>query len=155
MSISRNRHNYCYRIGNDAEQKFKSLIEQRGIQCIEASKDENIHKKIDFFVSGKGIDVKGNKHLDCIWLEIFNVRGNRGWLFGDSDYIAIEIIELNSFCVFPTKDLAEYTNRFTETTQDKTEYYKLYTRKDRLDVIVKVRYEDIKHLEKFKITYER
>jgi hypothetical protein len=151
--VSKNRYNYCFRVGNNAEQRFKALVEKTGLSCLPSSDQENMTDKIDFFVSGKGVDVKGNKHLDNIWLEITNVRGNKGWLYGKSDYIAIEIVELQAFCVFPTSELAKFTEQFTKITDSKLDYYKLYTRKDRNDVIVKVTYDDIKHLEKFKINY--
>jgi hypothetical protein len=153
--VSKHRYKYCFDIGNIAETKFKELVESFGLECTASTKQENMHQKIDFFVKGKGIDVKGNKHLDNIWLEIVNVKGNNGWLYGKSDYIAIEIIELNAFCIFPRYELAEYTNQFKQITTDKNDYYKLYTRQGRNDVIIKVKYEDIKHLEKFKINYER
>jgi hypothetical protein len=153
MAVSKSRYDYCFRTGTNAEQRFKELVEKSGLNCDASTQKENMIDKIDFFINNKGVDVKGNKHLSSIWLEIKNVKGNNGWLYGKSDYIAIEVIELSAFCIFETKLLAEFTNQFTSVTQSKEDYYKLYTRKDRNDVIIKVKYDDIKHLEKFKIKY--
>lgn len=153
MTVKKSRYDYCFRTGINAEQRFKQLVEKAGLNCDASTQKENMVDKIDFFVNNKGVDVKGNKHLSSIWLEIKNVRGNNGWLYGKSDYIAIEVVELSAFCIFETKLLAEFTNQFTSVTQSKEDYYKLYTRANRNDVIIKVKYDDIKHLEKFKINY--
>jgi len=154
MTVKKSRYDYCFRTGANAEQRFKELVEQSGLECSASSQKENMIDKIDFFINGKGVDVKGNKHLNSIWLEIRNVKGNNGWLYGKSDYIAIEVVELNAFCIFETKLLAEFTNQFTSVTQSKEDYYKLYTRANRSDVIIKVKYDDIKHLEKFRVNYK-
>ena len=46
------------------------------------------------------VDVKGDRHLDCIWLETVNVNGDKGWLKGEAQFIVFDIIdELNSFFV--------------------------------------------------------
>ena len=132
-----------------------------GYMVEESSRKQNIYGHIDFFVEHTSnpnskkisIDVKGNRHLDCIWLELKNVRGNKGWLECCSDVIAFDIVELDSFCFFRRKDLLDFASKFKEIAKDKTEFNKLYTRKGRKDVLVKVKYEDINKLEIKKIKY--
>ncbi len=154
MVVSKERYQYSFNEGNAAENKFKDLMLSRGNTCIKSSKSDDINNHIDFYVNKFSVDVKGNRHLETIWLEINNVIGNKGWLQGKADYIAFDVIELNSFCFFYTKDLFDYVKNIKEITIDKNDYQKLYTRKNRKDVLVKVKYNDIKHLEKQRIKYD-
>lgn len=151
--VSKSRYEYSFSEGNKAEEKFKELMNSRGNICLKSTKDEDMHRHIDFWVNEVPVDVKGNRHLECIWLEIKNVHGNKGWLHGDSFYIVFDVVELKSFCFFRTEKLLNWVKKITKTAKDKTEFNALYTRKDRKDVLVKVRYNEIKHLESFKIKY--
>ena len=155
MSVSKKRYQYSFKQGNDAENKFKNLMETRGNTCVKSNRNDDIKKHIDFYVNQFSVDVKGNRHLQTVWLEIKNVKGDKGWLQGEADYIVFDLIELESFCFFKTKDLFDYVKNIKEIAADKNDYNKLYTRKDRKDVLVKVKYNDIKHLEKQRIRYEQ
>ena len=155
MAVSSGRYQYSFKQGNDAEKKFKDLMELRGNICIKSSRSDDINKHIDFYVNQFSVDVKGNRHLETIWLELKNVKGNKGWLEGEADYIVFDVVELKSFCFFNTEKLFNYVKDIKEIAKDKKDYNKLYTRKERKDVLVKVRYNDIKHLEKQKIKYEQ
>lgn len=129
-------------------------MKKRGNKCIKSSSTDDIKKHIDFYVNDIGVDIKGNRNLDCIWLEITNVKGEDGWLLGESKFIVFDIIELKSFCFFDRLELYNFVKDITEIAKDNTEYMKLYTRKDRQDVIVKVKYKDIEHLQTQIIRYE-
>ena len=73
-----------------------------GGSCEKASRREDIYDHVDFWWDsprkGKiGVDVKGvkknnrrdNRYDDKIhWLELQNVNGNPGWLYGKAEYIA-------------------------------------------------------------------
>ncbi len=152
--VSKSRMDYSISEGRRAEDRFSRLMISRGNTCVKSSKYDDINKHIDFYVNGIGVDVKGNRHLETIWVELTNVRGNKGWLKGEADYIVFDIIELNSFCFFKRKDILEFSKSVTEKAKDKTEYGKLYSRNGRSDVLIKYRYEDIKHLQVQKISYE-
>lgn len=152
--ISKSRIDYSFSEGKKAEDKFKNLMLSRGNTCVKSSVYDDINKHIDFYVNNIGVDVKGNRHINTIWVELSNVRGNLGWLKGDSEYIVFDIVELNSFCFFRRIDLLNMTMNISELAKDKTEYKKLYTRQGRKDVLVKYRYNDIKHLQIQKISYE-
>ena len=149
MKVSSERRRYSNEVGNRVELKFKEVMESRGNVVKESTEQQNIYSHIDFFVNGHSVDVKGSRHLGCIWLELDNVHGNKGWLNSEVDYIAFDVEELNAFCMFKRADLLDFVlGNVTETTEDKREYLKYYTRLkwNKKDKLVKVRYSDIKHL---------
>lgn len=141
-------------IGIEAEQLFVSTMIERGSEVVKSSRKQDIYDHIDFFVNGYGVDVKANRRLDKIWLELENVQGKDGWLKGKADYIAFHFSDINCFMIFRTEDLLEFVEEnVSETTTTPTEYMKWYTRSnwERKDLITKVRYEDIEHLKHTKI----
>ena len=144
----------CKVQGDKAEHRFKKLMEAKGRFCLPSYQKQNIEDHIDFFVDDVGIDVKGNRHLNCIWLELNNVQGKDGWLKGKADYIVMDIKELKGFCFFKREDLLEYSLGITQVAKHKYEYNRLYTRSGRKDLLVQVKYNDIKHLQKGYLKYE-
>tara|TARA_A100000171_G_C2111994_1_gene135557 strand:+ start:239 stop:700 length:462 start_codon:yes stop_codon:yes gene_type:complete len=153
MTVSKSRLNYSFYEGKKAENKFQQLMIERNNTCFKSNSHDDINKHIDFYVNDFTVDVKGNRHLNTIWLELKNVRGLKGWLECCADYIVFDIIELKGFCVFLRKKLFNYCLQFKDVAKDKTEYKKLYTRKDRKDLLIKVKYEHIKHLQTQIINY--
>ncbi len=153
--VSQARRDYSNKVGLDTEDLFKSLMESRGHKVIKSSKQDDIYKHIDFYVNGYSIDVKGSRHLDCIWLETINVLGDDGWLKGKADFIVFDVVELKSFCVYNRQELLLFTNNITEFTDSKYDFLKIYSRTkwNRKDQLIKCRYDDIKHLEVQKIQY--
>tara|TARA_B100001939_G_scaffold325237_1_gene317830 strand:+ start:471 stop:935 length:465 start_codon:yes stop_codon:yes gene_type:complete len=150
----RDRLKQCNLEGQKTEERFKQLMDAKGKWCLPSTKEQNIYDHIDFWIGEVGVDVKGNRHLECCWLELKNVIGKDGWLKGNADYIVMDIIELKSFIFFLRTDLLDYCQKITETTNDKKEFNKFYTRAGRKDLLVKVRYDDIKHLKKGVLNYE-
>lgn len=154
--VSKNRYAASYQMGKESEDKFQALMISRGHTVTAATRNENIFKHIDFFVDSVGVDVKGNRHLDNIWLELDNVKGNKGWLRGEATYIVFDVVELSSFCFFKREDLLNYVlKNVTETTTTSKEFGKFYTRSywGKKDKLVKVRYSDIEHLLTKKLAY--
>jgi hypothetical protein len=154
LKVSSKRYNQCKKDGDYFEDLFKDKILDLGLSYRESTIKDDWYKHIDCYVNNFGVDVKGNRHLETIWLELENVNGNKGWLQGQSFYIAMYIIELNKFSIFKRLDLLKYIeNNVKEYTEDKKDYNKFYTRKKwgKKDVLVKVKYEDIEHLEIKKI----
>ena len=154
MTVSKGRWDYSFKEGKKAEELFKELMIERGNTCIKSTRNDDIYKHIDFYVNDVGVDVKGNRHLETIWLELKNVRGKKGWLEGEAKYIVMDVVELNSFCIFLRKDLLSFVENITEIATSKKDYMKLYTRENRQDVLVKVKYNNIKHLQKQNIRYD-
>jgi len=155
--ISKERWDYSWKKGKEVEEKFKKIVSDRGNIINKSSKEEDIYQHIDFWVNNKGVDVKGSRHLECIWLELKNVNGDKGWLQGESEWIVFDVEELSSFCVFKRIDLLNYIlSTVKETTESKKDFLKYYTRKkwNRKDVLVKCRYYDIEHLLIQKLNYK-
>lgn len=63
-----------------------------------SSEQQDMFDHIDVIADGKGYDVKAakriNRHSDIDynyhWVELRNVRGDFGWLFGKADFIVFE-----------------------------------------------------------------
>tara|TARA_R110000822_G_scaffold145919_13_gene284877 strand:- start:746 stop:1210 length:465 start_codon:yes stop_codon:yes gene_type:complete len=153
--VSKDRQEYSRKVGLETETLFKNVMESRGNTVTKSSRIDDIYKHIDFYVNDFSVDVKGSRHLDCIWLETVNVQGNDGWLKGKADFIVFDVIELKSFCVFNRKELLSFTNTINEITDSKYDFLKLYSRTkwDRKDQLIKCRYDDIKHLQLQQIEY--
>ena len=141
--------------GKVTENRFANdLISNCGGEIIESSKQEDIKKHIDlWYISSDNkkvsFDVKGlrknertdsNFSLENTWLEFKNVKGNPGSLMGEQDYIAFE--GFDKWYITRRKVLYE---KVCEKVVDKTIYnynpkenYKLYQRKGRQDLIIRV-----------------
>lgn len=131
------------------EDLFKERCEELG-WYVEKTPVYLDKKHIDFFVNGKGVDVKTSKNLDSIWLEYTNRFGYKGWLFSTVDILAFFIETEKSFYCFGRVDLLNYVKKnVLEKTNSNLDHNKLYCRGekyDQRDEIIKVRYTDIKYI---------
>ena len=143
-----------------------------GGRCEKSTEDEDIYDHIDVWWDSPkkgriGIDVKGLKknrradryYDDSIhWLELQNVRGDKGWLFGKADYIAFRTL---SKIVFVKREkllkFAQDVIKGKEVVYDTPkECYVPYKRKKwgRDDLSVKVLTSDLEMLADFCIDCE-
>ena len=88
--------------GIQAENDFIKTAEAQGYTVAIASDDVNMNKHIDLYLTKNNktvsVDVKarrtGNKEkvFDDLWIvvEFLNTMGNKGWLYGESDYFVFE-----------------------------------------------------------------
>lgn len=129
-------------MGDLSEDRFKERCIKKGYRWTKSSEHDDIHKHIDCYVNGHGVDVKTNKKLNWICLEYTNVNGKHGSLRGEAIYLALEINELNQFSIYFREDLLNYVldNNIS-----------LWTKKGTIAVLATVKYNDIKHLEKAKL----
>lgn len=140
--------------GLDIEDLFEATLIQRGCEVVRASKYDDVHRHIDFYVNGKGVDVKARRRLDKIWLEMENVSGNDGWLKGEAEYIAFHFEDFGHFKLFRREDLRQFVEEnVKETCKTSSPFMKFYTRDgwNKKDKIVKVSYNHIKHLYHFMV----
>jgi hypothetical protein len=154
IKVRQSRLDYCANSGNFYEELFYKKVIAKGFDYRKSTNKEDWYMHIDCYVNGYGVDIKGNRHLETIWLEYTNVNGNSGWLRGKAFYIAMFIVELNSFSIYKRTDLLNYIKQNTkEKTNNKKDYLKLYTRNKwgKKDEIIKVKYNHIKHLELIKL----
>ena len=149
MIVSKDRLDRCALEGSEKERMFMERATASGKDCWAGTQQDDWYKHIDVWVNGHGVDVKANRHLECIWLEETNTRGNRGWLRGEATYIAFHIEETDLFHVFYRAELLDWVlTNVTEETTDKREFLKYYTRAKwgKKDRVTKARLSDLEHL---------
>lgn len=141
--------------GKLAEDIFRERMEAIGREVTLSTTEEDMFEHIDFYVDGVTFDVKGEKKLrrsddnvasDIVWMEMRNVRGNKGWLCSNVNKIAF--YRNGQFLVFDRNSLLEFIREFVGFTPigKRPEYRKLYQRKGRKDLLTYVYFSDIQHL---------
>ena len=154
----------------DEDKVMKLTEEVFKCKTLKSTKEEDMSQHIDFwvFANGKkyGIDVKGlhkNKRSDknfddsIQWIELQNVQGKRGWVYGDAVYIAF--VTNKSVLYVPTKNLIAFSE---EKTRNKPinhripqECYSLYQRQGRKDIIFKALTDDLRKIARHEIAFDR
>ena len=156
MSNSYN-HQAFVKVGAEKEQEFADLLVlKHGGVVTHSDRNTDIKDHIDLFweIDGKkfSFDVKGlkkNSRSDKVtdnnihWIEIANVRGNAGWLYGKADYIVFETD--TEWLLVKRRRLIEMINsKVIDTKISNTkELYTYYRRAGRKDIIVKVLTSDL------------
>lgn len=154
------RYQECLKRGFDKEEEFaKLLVSTCGGVIQKANPKEDIHDHIDLWwiINGKtvGLDIKALKkqsrndkvYSNSIhWIELKNVNGKPGWLFGKSDYIVFEGV--NMWIVVKRKILLTFLKQnvnFNTIHESLTNLntYELYRRSGRSDLILKIPVEDL------------
>lgn len=149
----------CSKEGHNAEDVFCSIATSKGYIVKPSDKKDNMYKHIDFYLEGKNktvsVDIKARKRTarndkkfndEWIWLELKNVQGRKGWVYGDADFIVFERQE--DFVLAPRKSLLKLINeevRFDLSLVERAfqAKYRIYQRKGRRDQITQVKIEDI------------
>ena len=142
--------------GLRTELQFEKEAERRGFEVKKSSRSDDMKKHIDYYVRFTGastywgFDVKKSKSPDEMWIEHTNVRGDDGWLRGDSNFIAFHLQEGDErFLIVSRKELLDLWDSKVnmDTTTDKSQsYFRAYQRKNRKDLIAKVTESDLKGL---------
>jgi len=148
-------------LGERAEGLFMAMARQSGWQVLPSSKTENIDEHWDFQIT-QGVEkfkveVKSAKRvhrsdselqLNYIWVELRNVRGKIGWLFGKADLIAFE--KSSSFILVKRLDLLAVVNKkvnlVAKVRDPKDALYKIYTREGRKDKLTLLPISDIEEV---------
>ena len=150
-SVSNERWDYSWKEGTRIEKKFVTACTGKGYEIKKSTKEEDINLHIDFYVNRKtkptvSVDVKGGNHPNVIWVEFKNVRGKKGWLYGEADWIAFDIPEIKGFAMVLREELTDLAEQIVEPVfVSKNEAdRKLYQRKNRKDVISRLWLQDIK-----------
>ncbi len=132
------------------EEMFAKKIKQLG-ETSPSSTDEDIKEHWDIKLEVK-FDVKAVKKVNrsddetdetIHWVELINVRGDKGWLYGEANYFAFE---LNDYWVVVSKEsLQSFIAKKCQKKEmsEKPALYKIYRRKDRLDAITLVKTIDL------------
>jgi hypothetical protein len=161
--IVRNRYDTtgsAQALGQQAEDKFIQLFEQKGWKVTPATKYQDVRQHLDYFITKGnqtfGVDVKSEKRINrkdtetqnkIIFLEYLNVRGDSGWLYGKADFIAFQ--DGDTYLMIPREKLLERADLLVTDKRAKNaadSLYKLYTRFGRQDLITSVKRSDIEDL---------
>ncbi len=145
-------------IGKAAENRFLRCAMRRGYNVSKSTIEEDRHLHIDYWVSARGygkygVDVKGSNSPEEIWCEFVNVKGEPGWMYGESKIIAFDMPEEGGFCLVDTEDLKSYCemNVEDEFVSAKDAYKKKYTRNGRGDIITKINLSDLKKIISYRV----
>jgi hypothetical protein len=150
------RHKESNEAGLKSEERFAQVCKFLGYQCIPSNPEDNMKNHIDFIVNRNGeyigVDVKGLNTADCIWVELKNVKGQPGWLYGGADYIAFDMIDMKGFAIVSRADLKEQVSRVTkcEFVPKHEARHKLYSRENRYDIITRMVWNDVFYLKSFR-----
>lgn len=150
MNLSNKRRFDSKVEGDSSENRFSLIFPD----AVPSTKMENIKLHVDFWLSdGRGVDVKGKNYPHEIWVEIKNVNGDLGWLYGKADFFAFELYELGGFACVDANDLRDFVakNVRKEYTSKSNAYLKLYRRQNRMDTITKITICDLKSLDSFRV----
>jgi len=135
------------------EDKFAAVIKQLG-EVAPSTTEQDINEHWDVKLDIK-FDVKAVKKVNrsdgetdetIHWVELINVRGNRGWLYGEADYFAFE---LDDYWVIVNKQILQTFIAKKCAKKEKSDtpaLYKIYNRSDRLDAITLVKTIDLMYL---------
>jgi hypothetical protein len=125
--------------GREIEELFANTIDYLART---STKDQDINGHYDIIVSAK-IDVKSIKHTERIksmnqnyhWVELKNVQGRKGSLYGDADYFAFET-DFFFILVYKIKLQDWIADKCKAKEYSKIpDVYKLYTRPGKKDII--------------------
>ena len=147
------------RRGKEAEEKFKISAKLCGFKVKKSSKEDDIKKHIDFYLEKQGkkfsVDVKSAKRIRAsdkdvsfkyTYIEIRNVKGEKGWVLGEADYIAFEL--KNHFLLIKREEIIRYIKKLIKENKLKKERKReenhLYSRGKDLMILV-----DINKVRKF------
>lgn len=150
MKPSKERRKASWRDGGVAATRYERA--NPGVR--KSSRDEDRHMHIDYWHDDQGVDVKGNNLPDEIWVELKNVKGNHGWLFGEATSIAFDMPELAAFVVVDREELKDYCKEhvdFDGIVCKSQAYKKCYSRKDRGDLITYLVLDDLQTLNSYQL----
>ncbi len=134
----------CYKVGQRAEQRFAQLL----IKPEFSTPEQDMTEHWDVMdVNGRRYDVKAMKKWKRAdpeptdrmhYVELRNVNGELGWLYGEADYIAFETRQY--WLVVNRRFLMAFIEGATEKNErsDKPTVYKLYQRNGRKDLMTVV-----------------
>jgi hypothetical protein len=150
-------------LGRRAEDAFARLAIQHGFTVTASSGKENKDEHIDYIIERNGkskkVDVKSLKRKsradkelqdEFLWIELHSVRkNNKGWLYdGNADLIAFELSK--SFRLVERLELIKLVQKLvdfeTKVTSSKDALYKVYSRKDRPDLLTMIKSDDLSEI---------
>ena len=144
--------------GDTSEDLFKKISISRGFLHSPSTIKENKYKHIDCRIKKNNfihtVDVKARKRLsredknkkdEIIWIELRNIFGYNGWLYGEQDLIAFE--QENSFIIVNRLSLVDIVKTKMKNSlivnNPYNSLYNKYTRKGRNDLLTTIKRDDL------------
>lgn len=154
--------------GENSEKKFEKILISRGFSFRKSTAYEDSMLHIDYYAcripnnkdssffekNALSFDIKSRKRVnrndkkysdDSIWIELKNVKGYKGWLYGSQQFIAFEFSD--HFLIVNRESLRlKVENLIANAKQvltPKNALYNLYTRRNRKDSITIIRSKDL------------
>jgi len=160
MAFYRNQRDVtgeCSAHGHAAETVFRELLKAEGYTVTDATMEEQ-RNHVDFIAtrnnSNTRFDVKARKKIsrqdnnyqdEFVWVEILNVRGDKGWVFGGADFIAFE--REKDFLIVRRDKLADFIqktcNLRKQAFHPSEALYCRYQRRGRQDCVTLITAEDL------------
>ncbi len=145
-------------LGEKAEGLFILIAVKHGWKISASTREQNIDEHWDYLIEKENqefkVEVKAEKRIQrkdddsqahFTWVELRNVRGKVGWLFGKADLIAFE--KEKTFFFVKRLDLLALVNRkvnlVAKVKSAKDALYKIYTREGRKDKLTLLPTSDI------------
>jgi hypothetical protein len=133
----------CYEVGKSAEQRFAELLNNPRF----STPEEDMEQHWDVESEGKRYDVKAMKKWKRAdpeptdrmhYVELRNVHGELGWLYGEADYIVFETRAY--WIVVKRRTLMPFIEGIVENSEQslKPTVYRLYQRTGRKDLMTVV-----------------
>lgn len=145
-------------LGKKAEGLFILIAVKHGWKISASTREQNIEEHWDYLIEKENqefkVEVKAEKRIQrkdddsqahFTWVELRNVRGKVGWLFGKADLIAFE--NEKTFFFVKRLDLLALVNQkvnlVAKVKSAKDALYKIYTREGRKDKLTLLPTSDI------------
>lgn len=139
-------------MGTAAERRFFDICRRRGYTIRPATSYENRVKHFDFEVQINKVEVKAMKaprrgmapDPNMIYIELRNVSGGDGWLYGNADYLAFE--QPCGFLMVRRTELVRLAERMRSrcrVSRVSGVYRTLYSRANRDDLVMVVHKNDL------------
>jgi len=116
------RINKCLNRGFEHEKLCVEAFEKNGYETFKGSKHHDTIEHWDYMVKKDGkkarVEIKGLKEAHLFgytWLEIINVKGEKGWLYGMADVLSIETEDC--FNIYSMKDLRKLVEEMVDKTK--------------------------------------
>lgn len=131
-------------VGNLSEKAFVHACHLQDWIVMQGSRAQDIHDHVDYIVTTKtetfSVDVKTAQDQERIWVEIKNVNGALGWLYGKADRIAFYTSILSKVLMVDREELKEYVHKNTvkEIKPKGEALHHLYQRAGRRDILTQI-----------------
>ena len=134
---------------NKSEKEFFNMF----TDIVKSDRESDMFGHYDFIISNKvKVDVKGAKKINrsdaeenhnIHYVEFRNVRGDKGWVYGEADYIAFEYYD--TFLLVKREKIIELCKKkiINKIINNHKEMYELYRRQGRQDLITLVPTKDL------------